>query len=145
MILTTLRATIVDLGFQHTYRQNPTEFSRKRTLSFPIIVVVGLINLFNRSIAVELTKLLGHLHGLTAPFCSKQAFSKQLDLQHNTGQIFKQHFAVAHYNTQKGKDSLAPNAFAGDCTKSRCIQTRTALLPLGFEKLADRPALTSAS
>jgi hypothetical protein len=67
---------IADLDFQHTYRQNPTDFSRKRTLSFPIIVV-GLINLFNRSIAVELTKLLGHLHGLTAPFCSKQAFSKQ--------------------------------------------------------------------
>ena len=67
---------IADLNFQHTYRQNPTDFSRNRTLSFSKIVV-GLINLFNRSIAVELTKLLGHLHGPTAPFCSKQAFSKQ--------------------------------------------------------------------
>ena len=54
------------------------------------------------------------------------AVYETLDLQQNTGQIFKQHFAVAHYNSQKGKDSPAPNAFAGDCTKSRCIQTLTA-------------------
>ncbi|WP_162391491.1 IS4 family transposase [Spirosoma endbachense] len=67
---------ITDLDFQHTYRQKLTDFSRNRTLSFPKIVV-GLINLFNRSIAVELTKLLGHIHGSEAPFCSKQAFSKQ--------------------------------------------------------------------
>ena len=76
MILTTLRAMIADLDFQCIYRQKPTDFSRNRTLSFPKIVV-GLINLFNRSIAIELTKLLGHLHGPEAPFCSKQAFSKQ--------------------------------------------------------------------
>lgn len=67
---------IADVEFQLAYRQKPTDFSRNRTLSFPKIVV-GLINLFNRSMAVELTKLLGHLHGITAPFCSKQAFSMQ--------------------------------------------------------------------
>lgn len=67
---------IADPEFQQAYRRKPTDFIRDRVLSFSK-VVVGLINLMNRSIAVELTKLLGHLHGVAAPFCSKQAFSKQ--------------------------------------------------------------------
>lgn len=67
---------IADREFQKTYRQKPTDFVRERVLSFSK-VVVGLINLMNRSIAVELTKLLGHLHGMVAPLCSKQAFSQQ--------------------------------------------------------------------
>jgi hypothetical protein len=38
--------------------------------------VIGLINLLNRSLAVELNKLLGFLQG-KGSCCSKQAFSKQ--------------------------------------------------------------------
>ena len=67
---------IADRDFQKTYRQKPTDFVRDRVLSFSK-VVVGLIHLMNRSIAVELAKLLGHLHGMAAPLCSKQAFSQQ--------------------------------------------------------------------
>jgi hypothetical protein len=67
---------IVDPNFQKAYRQKPTDFVRDRVLSFSK-VVVGLVNLMNRSIAVELAKLLGHLHGMVAPLCSKQAFSQQ--------------------------------------------------------------------
>lgn len=67
---------IADPDFQKAYRQKPTDFVRDRVLSFSK-VVVGLINLMNRSIAVELAKLLGHLHGMAAPLCSKQAFSQQ--------------------------------------------------------------------
>lgn len=67
---------ITDPDFQQSYRQKPIDFIRNRVLSFSK-VVVGLINLLNRSIAVEVAKLLGHIHGEAAPFCSKQAFSKQ--------------------------------------------------------------------
>jgi hypothetical protein len=67
---------IADRDFQKAYRQKPTDFVRDRVLSFSK-VVVGLINLMNRSIAVELAKLLQHLHGMAAPLCSKQAFSQQ--------------------------------------------------------------------
>lgn len=45
-----------------------------------------------------------------------------LDLQHNTGQIFKQHFEVAQYSSQKGKHNPAMNAFVAGCTKSPRIQ-----------------------
>ncbi len=67
---------IADPDFQKAYRQKATDFVRDRVLSFSK-VVVGLINLMNRSIAVEVAKLLGHLHGVGAPLCSKQAFSQQ--------------------------------------------------------------------
>ena len=67
---------ITDPDFQKSYRQKPADFIRNRILSFPK-VVIGLINLMNRSIAIEVAKLLEHLHGMAAPFCSKQAFSKQ--------------------------------------------------------------------
>jgi hypothetical protein len=67
---------IADPDFQKAYRQKPTDFVRERVLSFSK-VVVGLINLMNRSIAVEVAKLLEHLHGMVTPLCSKQAFSKQ--------------------------------------------------------------------
>jgi hypothetical protein len=67
---------IADPDFQKAYREKPTDFVRNRVLSFSK-VVVGLINLMNRSIAVEVAKLLGHLHGAVAPLCSKQAFSQQ--------------------------------------------------------------------
>ena len=46
----------------------------------------------------------------------------ELDLQQNTGQIFKLLVVVAHYSIQKGKDTPALNAFAADCTKSPRIQ-----------------------
>jgi hypothetical protein len=46
-----------------------------------------------------------------------------MDLQHNTGQIAKQHVEVVHYNSQKGKDTPAMNASVAGYTRSRCIQT----------------------
>lgn len=67
---------IADDEFQSKYKQQAKDFVRHRILTFPK-VVVGLINLMNRSLAVELAKLLNVLDGLRAPFCSKQAFSKQ--------------------------------------------------------------------
>ena len=46
----------------------------------------------------------------------------ELDLQQNTGQIFKQHVEVAYYNSRKGKDSITMNAVVDDCTKFQYIQ-----------------------
>lgn len=67
---------IADKEFQASYKQQAKDFVRERVLTFPK-VVIGLINLMNRSLAVELAKLLNVLDGLTRSFCSKQAFSKQ--------------------------------------------------------------------
>ena len=67
---------ITDKEFQASYKQQAKDFVRQRVLTFPK-VVIGLINLMNRSLAVELAKLLNVLDGLAASFCSKQAFSKQ--------------------------------------------------------------------
>lgn len=67
---------IADKGFQSKYKQRANDFVRERVLTFPK-VVIGLINLINRSLAVELAKLLKVLDGLPGSFCSKQAFSKQ--------------------------------------------------------------------
>lgn len=50
-------------------------------------------------------------------------YSELPDLQHNTGQIFKQHVEVAHYNSQKGKDTPTMNASVAGCTRSRYSQT----------------------
>lgn len=44
--------------------------------------------------------------------------SLTLDLQQNTGQNFKQPVG----NSQKGKDSLTPSAYVGDCTILQYIQ-----------------------
>jgi hypothetical protein len=67
---------IADKEFQSRYKQQAKDFVRQRVLTFPK-VVIGLINLMNRSLAVELAKLLNVLDGLSGSFCSKQAFSKQ--------------------------------------------------------------------
>jgi hypothetical protein len=75
-ILTMLKEMIADKEFQSSYKQQAKDFMRQRVLTFPK-VVIGLINLMNRSLAVELAKLLHVLDGLSASFCSKQAFSKQ--------------------------------------------------------------------
>jgi hypothetical protein len=71
-----LKEMIANKEFQASYKQQSKDFVRQRVLTFPK-VVVGLINLMNRSLAVELAKLLQVLDGLSASFCSKQAFSKQ--------------------------------------------------------------------
>jgi hypothetical protein len=53
-----------------------------------------------------------------------------LDLQQNTGQIFKQHIGVAYYNIQKGKDNPALNVFVADCTAAAAAKSpRTQRLP----------------
>lgn len=49
-----------------------------------------------------------------------------MDLQHNIGQFLKQHFEVAHYNSQKGKDTPVLNVFIAGCTKSPRTQRLTA-------------------
>ena len=64
---------IASAEFQAEHKQQPRDFTRQRILTFPRLVI-GLINLFNRTIAVELSKLLG-LFGQSS--CSKQAFSEQ--------------------------------------------------------------------
>ena len=64
---------IASAEFQAEHKQQPSDFTRQRILTFPRLVI-GLINLFNRTIAVELSKLLG-LFGQSS--CTKQAFSEQ--------------------------------------------------------------------
>ena len=70
-----LRELLIDEGFQARHKHKPQDFTRERKLTF-ITVVIGLINLLNRSLAVELNKLLGLLQG-KGQCCSKQAFSQQ--------------------------------------------------------------------
>lgn len=67
---------LIDKQFEQSHKQREQDFSRTRKLSFTLIVM-GLINLFNRSLAVELNKLLGHVQDKIETACSKQAFSKQ--------------------------------------------------------------------
>lgn len=59
--------------FQEQHKEKPSDFTRQRVLSFPR-VVIGLINLFNRTVAVEVSKLLDLF---ACRSCSKQAFSEQ--------------------------------------------------------------------
>jgi hypothetical protein len=67
---------LIHKQFEQSHKQREQDFSRTRKLSFTT-VVMGLINLFNRSLAVELNKLLGYLQDKIDAACSKQAFSKQ--------------------------------------------------------------------
>lgn len=59
--------------FQEEHKEKAGDFTRQRILTFPKLVI-GLINLFNRTVAVELSKLLDLF---SCRSCSKQAFSEQ--------------------------------------------------------------------
>lgn len=105
LILYRLRDLLIDKQFEQSHKQREQDFIRTRKLSFTT-VVMGLINLFNRSLAVELNKLLGYLQDKIEAACSKQAFSKQRMKLKAEAFITLNNELIAHYYSDSNFESF---------------------------------------
>jgi hypothetical protein len=75
-VIESLKRVLHAQDFKEQCRKKPTDFTRKRVLTFPVLVVF-LMNMLTKTIQVELLRFLKLLTGQTqAVTVSKQAFSQ---------------------------------------------------------------------